>query len=336
MTEPANSFVDSQKAVEFADVLHAAEVIAAHAHRTPVVTCQTLDLLSGQRLFFKCENFQKVGAFKFRGAFHAIARLSEAQRECGVITHSSGNHGQALALAAARLGVQATVVMPSTAPQVKRDAVAGYGARVVLCEPTLEARESTVAELQRESGAHLVPPYNHPHVIAGQGTAALEFIDQVAGLGHQLDALVAPVGGGGLISGTCVVAEHQQPPVKVIASEPAGADDAYLSKQAGKLIPQTRPDTIADGLLTSLGDLTWPYIRDVVEAVITVSDSETIAAMKLMWSRAKLLVEASCATSLAAVLSDRFPMPPNSNIGIIISGGNVDLDRLPWLVSNKE
>jgi threonine dehydratase/serine racemase len=217
--------------------------------------------------------------------------------------------------------------MPANAAPVKRRAVEEYGGRVVSCEPTLEARESTTARVQAETGATLIPPYNHPDVIAGQGTVALEFLEQVP----DLDALVAPIGGGGLVAGLCIAAKGLRPKIRIFAAEPAGADDAARSKAAGKLVPQTGPQTIADGLLTSLGDLTWPLLRDQVEAVLTVSETEIIAAMRLLWERAKLLVEASSAVALAAGLSAAFRSVPSlARVGVVLSGGNVNLDRLPW------
>jgi threonine dehydratase/serine racemase len=303
----------------------AAARIAGRAHRTPVATCATLDRLAGRALFFKCEHLQKVGAFKFRGACNAVLQLDDATAAPGVVTHSSGNHAQALALAARLRGIPAHIVMPSSAARVKRRAVEDYGARVIPCEPTLAAREATAAAVVAETGATFIHPYDHPHVIAGQGTAALELLEQVDGL----DAIVAPVGGGGMISGACLVAKGIAPAITVIAGEPAGADDAARSKAAGHLIPQTAPRTIADGLLTSLGTLTWPVIRDQVDAVITVDDDAIVAAMRLLWERAKLLVEPSSAVALAAVLSPAFPSEPR-RIGVILTGGNVDLEALPW------
>jgi threonine dehydratase len=314
-------------AVDLPAVRAAAERIAAFAHRTPVATCATLDRLAGRALFFKCEHLQKAGAFKFRGACNAVMKLSALAAGRGVVTHSSGNHAQALALAARLRGIPAHIVMPATASPVKRRAVEGYGGRVVECAPTLEARETTVAAVAAETSAILIPPYNHPDVIAGQGTAALELLEQVAGL----DALVAPVGGGGLVSGLCLAARGLNPSVRVFAAEPRGADDAARSKAAGRLIPQTAPRTIADGLLTSLGDLTWPVIRDQVERVITVSDEETVAAMRLAWERAKLLIEPSAAVAVAAVLSEEFrALDGLARVGVVLSGGNVNLDALPW------
>jgi threonine dehydratase len=295
------------------------------------MTCATLDELAGRKLFFKCENFQKVGAFKFRGAFNAVNRLDDEEASRGVVTHSSGNHAQALALAAKMRGVPAFIVMPETASSVKRAAVEGYGAEVILCRPTLEARETTAAEVQQRTGATFIHPYDHPDIIAGQGTATLELVEQVCGLGSKLDAVIAPVGGGGLLSGTCIAVSGLASPVRVFAAEPLGADDAARSFAAGELIPQTGPNTIADGLLTSLGELTWPIIRDHVEQIFTVSDEQIVAAMRLLWERAKLLIEPSSAVVLAAVLDERFRKVNGvESLGLILSGGNVSLDRLPF------
>lgn len=306
----------------FLDVQAAALRIQGIAHRTPVMTCATLDRLAGRSLSFKCEQWQKVGAFKFRGALNAVRKLTAEQATRGVVTHSSGNHAQALALAARLNHIQATIVMPRNAPAVKREAVEGYWANVVLCGPTLEAREATVATIQRKTGAVLIPPYNHPDVIAGQGTVALELLEDVP----DLDAIVAPVGGGGLVSGICLAVNGMKPDTRVFAAEPLGADDAARSKAAGRLIPQTNPRTIADGLLTSLGDLTWPFIRDHVERVLTVTEEEIKAAWRLLAERAKLLVEPSAAVALAAVLSEAFrALEGISRVGVVVSGGNVQL-----------
>lgn len=311
----------------FDDVQLARLRIQPHAHRTPVVTCTTLNRMAGNvELFFKCENFQKVGAFKFRGACNAVYSLTDEQAPKGVVTHSSGNHAQALALAASKRGIDAHIVMPSNAPVVKKDAVIGYGARVVECEPTLEARETTAASVQQQFGSTFIHPYDHPDVIAGQGTAALELLEEV----DKLDVVIAPVGGGGLISGTCLARTGYSPSTKVIAAEPVGADDAARSKQSQSLIPQTNPKTIADGLLTSLGDLTWPFVRDQVESVETVTDEEIVEAMRLFWTRTKVLIEPSSATAVAVAL--KINWRPGQRIGVILSGGNVDLDRLPWAV----
>lgn len=270
---------------------------------------------------------QKVGAFKFRGAWNAVAKLTDEVAVRGVVTHSSGNHAQALALAARMRNIPAHVVMPSTAPTVKRQAVTDYGATVIVCEPTLEAREQTAARVLAETRGTLIPPYNHIDVIAGQGTVALELLDQVP----NLDAIVAPVGGGGLMSGICIAAKSLAPAIRLFAAEPAQVDDAARSIAAGRLIPQTSPKSIADGLLTSLGDLTWPILQAHVERVITVSEEEIITAMRLLWERAKILVEPSAAVALAAVLSSQFPTTSGlQRIGIVLSGGNVNLDRLPW------
>jgi threonine dehydratase len=290
-----------------------------------VATCATLDRLAGRQLFFKCEHLQKAGAFKFRGAYNAVRQLAAAAAGRGVVTHSSGNHAQALALAARMRGIPAHIVMPSNAAAVKQRAVADYGGRVVLCTPTLAAREATAASLLAETGATLIPPYDHPHIIAGQGTVALELLQQVP----DLDAIIAPVGGGGLISGICVAATALQPSLRIIAAEPAGADDAARSKAAGQLISQTAPDTIADGLLTSLGELTWPIIRDQVERVVTPTDVEIIDAMRLAWERAKLLIEPSAAVAVAAALA-LSSAASLRRVGVVLSGGNLDLDRLPW------
>jgi threonine dehydratase/serine racemase len=314
-------------AVELQDVLSAARRLSGRAHRTPVLTCVTLDRLAGRSLFFKCEHLQKAGAFKFRGACNAVWRLAQDVADRGVVTHSSGNHAQALALAARMRGIPAHVVMPRNASPVKKRAVREYGGRVIECEPTLAARETTADAVLAETGGTLIPPYNHPDVIAGQGTVALELLDQVPGL----DAVVAPVGGGGLVSGVCVAAKALQPSLRVFAAEPAGADDAARSKAAGVLIPQASPRTVADGLLTSLGDLTWPIIRDEVEQVVTVGEEEIVAAMRLVWERAKLLIEPSAAVAVAAVLSEAMrDLPGLGRVGVVLSGGNVNLDQLPW------
>jgi threonine dehydratase len=305
------------------DVVKAAERIAPWVNRTPVMTCSTLDKLAGRRLHFKCEQFQKVGAFKFRGACNAIMSIPAESVAQGVLTHSSGNHAQAVALAARLRGVPAYIVMPSNAPRVKREAVLGYGAEVIECVPTLEAREATAAEVQARTGAVFVHPYDNFHVIAGQGTATLELVDEVP----CLAAVVTPVGGGGLLAGAVLGGGGRL----VFAGEPKGADDAWRSMRAGRLLPQTGPSTMADGLLTSVGQRNWAVIQDGVEAIITVSEDEISTAMQLLWTRAKLLVEASAAVALAAVLSDEFrKLDGMEDVGIVLSGGNVDLGALPW------
>lgn len=314
-----------------ATVQDAWQRIAGKVHRTPVMTCRTIDALAGRRVFFKCEHFQKVGAFKFRGACHAVSRLSDEVARRGVVTHSSGNHAQALALAAKERGIPAYVVMPETSSPVKRAAVAGYGAEVILCEPNQAARESTAAEVRQRTGATFIHPYDNADVIAGQGTALLELVDQLAQDGITLDAVITPVGGGGLLSGTCLAASGMNPALRVFAGEPAGADDAARSLAAGQLVPQTGPKTIADGLLTSLGQRNWPIIHKHVEQIITVSEEEIILAMRLLWERAKLLVEPSSAVALAAILTPQFQSRSDiPAIGVILSGGNVNLDALPW------
>ena len=313
--------------VDLAAVRGAAARIAPHAHRTPVMTCSTIDALAGRRLFFKCELFQKTGSFKFRGACNAVTSLPDESAVRGVVTHSSGNHAQALALAARLRGIPAHVVMPTTSLPTKRRAVEAYGGRVHLCEPTERARHALADEVQRGTGAVLIPPCNHPGIIAGQGTATLELLEEVP----DLDAIIAPVGGGGLISGTSIAARALAPSIRIFASEPSGADDAARSLAAGVLIPIDEPDTICDGLRVSLCELTWPVLRDHVEAVITVSDEEVIAAMRLTWQRAKLPIEPSSATAVAACLTDRFKsLEGVERVGVILSGGNADLDNLPW------
>jgi threonine dehydratase/serine racemase len=309
------------------DVRAAAARIAGFAHRTPVLTCDTLDRLAGRKLYFKCENLQKIGAFKYRGATNAVRKLSDAEAARGVVTHSSGNHAQALALAARVRGVPAYIVMPTTAPAVKRAAVEGYGGRVTLCEPNLAAREAAAARLVAETGATLIPPFDHADVIAGQGTAALELLDEVP----HLDALITPVGGGGLLAGCAIAGRGVKPGLRVFGAEPLGADDAARSKAAGAWQPQTAPNTIADGLLTSTGQLTWPVIRDLVEAVFTVTDDEIRAAMRLVWERMKLIVEPSGAVGAAVALGAAFRVLPGAGaVGIVFSGGNVSLDKLYW------
>ena len=303
----------------------AAARIRPYAHRTPVMTCASLDTQVGAQLFLKCENLQKVGAFKFRGAANAVFSLSDTEAARGVVAHSSGNHAQALALAARRRGIPAYIVMPDNAPAVKKAAVAGYGGQITFCAPTLAAREATQAAVVAATGATVVHPYNDVRVIAGQGTATLELLEDVP----DLDVILAPVGGGGLLSGTAIAATELSPNIRVIGVEPAGADDAYRSLAAGSIIPSLQPQTIADGLLTSLGDLTFPIIRDRVEQIVTVSEEAIVAAMKFIWERAKLIVEPSAAVPIAALWEQRVDLS-GLRVGVILSGGNVDLGRLPW------
>ena len=309
------------------DVHAAARRIEGIARRTPIETSRTLDAMAGRELFFKCENLQRIGAFKIRGAANMIGNLSDAAAARGVLTQSSGNHGQAVALAAALRGVPAHVVMPENSAAVKLRAVVGYGANVVSCRPTLEAREAGAQRLLAETGAAYIPPYDHPEIVAGQATATLELLEQVT----DLDAVVAPVGGGGLASGACIAAAGIDPSIRVFGAEPLGADDAARSFAAGRLIPQTGPETIADGLRSSLGEVTWAILSGGLDRVLTVSEEEIVAAMRLVWERMKLLIEPSAAVAVAAVLGAQFqPLDGLGRVGVILSGGNVDLDRLPW------
>ncbi len=306
-------------------IREAAGRIQAWAHRTPVARCRSLDAMVGAELHFKCEQLQKVGAFKFRGAANAVLSLSEARAARGVATHSSGNHAQALALAARLRGIPAHIVMPANASAVKRSAVEGYGATVTPCEPTLEARERTLDAVVSRTGAHFVHPYDDHRIIAGAATAALELHAQVPGL----DVVMAPVGGGGLLAGTALATSLVMPACRVVATEPAGADDAARSLAAGHIIPSVRPDTIADGLLTSLGQRNFPIIQRCVERIVTVDEPAIVRAMRVLWQRAKLLVEPSSAVPLAALLSGALELD-GLRVGIVLSGGNVDLDNLPW------
>lgn len=307
------------------DIRAAATRIAPHIHRTPVATCASIDAIAGASLFFKCENLQKVGAFKARGATNAVFFLDDEAAARGVCTHSSGNHAAALARAAGLRGIPAFIVMPSSAPPVKKAAVAGYGAQITECEPTLEARESTLAEVQGRSGATFIHPYDDPRVIAGQGTAALELLEQE----HNLDVVMPPVGGGGLASGTTITVSTLRPEIEVWGAEPAEADDAYRSLRDKTLQPSVKPTTIADGLLTSLSERTFRILSGGLAGILTVDEETIIRAMRLLWERAKILVEPSGAVPLAAVLAnrDRFE---GRRVGLILSGGNTNLDNLPW------
>jgi threonine dehydratase len=309
----------------FEDVLAAAERIRGHVHRTPVMTSTAIDGIVGARLHFKCENLQKVGAFKARGATNAVLSLDEEAAGRGVATHSSGNHAAALAYAASLRGVPAYVVMPSSAPPVKKAAVAGYGALITECEPTLEAREKTLEEVVARTGATFIHAYDNPMVIAGQGTASLELITDVP----DLDIVMAPVGGGGLMSGTAIAVSASRPDITVWGSEPAGADDACRSLRDSALYPSVNPRTIADGLLTSLSKRTFRILSARLEGILTVGEESIVRAMRLLWERMKLVVEPSGAVPLAAVLEhpEHFT---DRRVGLIISGGNVNLDRLPW------
>jgi threonine dehydratase len=307
------------------------DMLAAHArieryiHRTPVLTSQYLNDLTGAELFFKCENLQKAGAFKARGASNAVFGLTEEQAKHGVATHSSGNHGTCLSYAAGRRGIPCTVVMPRTAPQAKKDAVRGYGGRIVECEPSTTSREAVFAEVIAQTGAEFVHPYNDPRVIAGQATCSREFIEQVEGL----DVMVAPIGGGGMISGTCLTLSNLAPHIKIYAAEPEQADDAYRSFKAGHIIADDAPVTIADGLKVPLKDLTWHFVKNHVTDILTASEQEIIDAMLLTWKRMKIVIEPSCAVPLAVIIKNKHVFA-GKRVGVIITGGNVDLDVLPW------
>jgi threonine dehydratase len=309
----------------FSDILEAHALIKPFIHRTPVLTSQSINGITGCDLSFKCENFQKVGAFKFRGAVNAVFSLSEVAARAGVGTHSSGNHAAALALAARMRGIQAHIVMPSNAPEVKKIAVAGYGANITYCEPTLQARETTLQKLTEELGLTVVHPYNNFKVICGQGTAALELLEEI----ELADILLCPVGGGGLLSGTAIATKALLPGCKVIAAEPKGADDAFRSFRDGCIYPSLHPATIADGLLTSLGDLTFAVIQQNVDEIITASEESIVSAMKMIWERMKIIVEPSSALPLAVILENREKFA-GKRIGIILSGGNVELTKLPF------
>lgn len=310
----------------FGDVLAAHERIAPYIHRTPVLTSSYLNALTGAELFFKCENFQKAGAFKARGASNAVFGLTAAQAARGVATHSSGNHGLSLSYAAGRRGIPCTVVMPRTAPQAKKDAVKGYGGRVVECEPSTSSREAVFAQVVAETGAEFVHPYNDPRVIAGQATCSRELLEQVG----ELDAVVAPIGGGGMISGTCLTLSNLAPGVEIYAAEPKNADDAARSFRAGHIIADDAPETVADGLKVPLKDLTWHFVKSHVEDILTAEEDEIVDAMKLIWKRMKIVMEPSSAVPLATILKnrDRFA---GKRVGVVITGGNVDLDKLPWM-----
>ncbi|KRS16374.1 beta-hydroxyaspartate dehydratase BhcB [Roseovarius indicus] len=310
----------------FDDMLAAHERIAPHIHRTPVLTSSYLNDLTGAELFFKCENFQKAGAFKVRGATNAVFGLPEGMLEKGVCTHSSGNHALSLSYAAGRRGIPCNVVMPRTAPQAKKDAVRGYGGTITECEPSTSSREAVFAEVQAKTEGDFVHPYNDPRVIAGQGTCSRELMEQTDGL----DMVVAPIGGGGMISGTCLTLSTLAPEVQVIAAEPEQADDAYRSFKAGHIIADDAPETVADGLKVPLKELTWHFVSTHVTDILTASEEEIVDAMKLTWTRMKIVMEASCAVPLATILKnkDRFA---GKRVGVIITGGNVDLDKLPWM-----
>ena len=312
--------------VTLATIRSAARRIEPYVHRTPVMTSRLVDAEAGCELHFKCENLQKVGAFKARGAHNAVLCLDAAQRARGVATHSSGNHAAALALAASRFGLPCHIVMPDNAPASKVAAVRAYGGEITFCAPTQAARESTLEAVCRRTGASFVPPYDHADVIAGQGTCALELAEQVT---PAPDVLLAPVGGGGLLAGCAIAGKTLAPHMEVLGAEPAGADDAQRSFSSGQWQPQTAPDTVADGLRSSLGQLNFALIRQHVDDILCADDDAIIHATRLIWTRMKLVVEPSAAVGLAVVLSHpgRFA---GRRVAIVLSGGNVDLDKLPW------
>ncbi|MCG6931023.1 MAG: pyridoxal-phosphate dependent enzyme [Desulfofustis sp.] len=309
----------------YADVEEAHGRVRRFAHRTPVLTSESIDRIVGGQLFFKCENFQKAGAFKFRGAINAVMSLPDEGAGRGVATHSSGNHAAALALAARMRGIDAHVVMPENAPDIKKHATEGYGGRIRFCESTLAAREFALNQVVSETGAIEIHPYNNFHVIAGQGTAAKELLEKVS----DLDFILAPVGGGGLLAGSALSVAKLAPKARLIGCEPEGADDAYRSFEKGEIVPSTNPETIADGLLTSLGELNFAIIREKVDRIVTVSEESIIRAMRLVWERMKIIIEPSSAVPLAAVIEGKTGHG-NKRTGIIISGGNVDLKTLPF------
>jgi len=303
----------------------ARERIKPYAHRTPVFTSETFNNWTKANLFFKAENLQRGGAFKFRGACNTVLSLSDEDKKKGVTTHSSGNHAQALALVSNIVGIRAYIVMPRTAPKVKKNAVIGYGAEVIECEPTLQAREDTVREVMEEKGAVLVHPFDDYRIIAGQSTCALELLEETG----DLDIVIAPVGGGGLLSGTALACHYKYPSTLVVAGEPTGANDAYLSLQKGEIVPSINPTTIADGLLTSLSEKTFGIIKEHVNEIFTVTDEEIIDAMKKVWERMKIVIEPSSAVPVAAI----FQNPEffyGKRVGVVLSGGNVDLENLPF------
>ena len=307
------------------EILESAKRIQPYIHHTPVLTSRAIDEIAGAKIFFKCENLQKAGAFKSRGALNAVFSINQLDINQGVATHSSGNHAAALARAAQLKNIPAYIVMPENSSKVKVAAVKTYGGQITFCIPTLEAREEKLNEVLNETNAFEIHPYNNYAVITGQATAALELIEDIS----DLDTIIAPVGGGGLLSGTALSAHYFSPSIKVIAAEPSGADDAYQSFYQKKFIPSVNPDTIADGLRTSLGSLTFPIIQRLVSDILTVNDQDTIEAMKLVWERMKIIIEPSSAVALAIVLKHKQRFD-GQRIGIIISGGNVDLMHLPW------
>jgi len=312
----------------FEDVKAAHKRIAPYIHRTPVLTSSYFNSLSGAELFFKCENFQKAGVFKVRGACNAVFGLSDEKAAKGVATHSSGNHALSLSYAAGCRGIQATVVMPRTAPEAKKAAVRGYGGEVLECEPSTAAREEMLNELVARTGADFVHPYNDHRVIAGQGTCSLELYQDIG----DLDAIVAPIGGGGMISGTCLTMSNLSPKTAIYAAEPKNADDAYRSFHAGAIIEDDSPQTVADGLKVSLRPRTWHFVSKYVTDILLATEAEIIEAMYLTWQRMKIVIEPSSAVPLATILKNK-PLFEGKRVGVILTGGNVDLKKLPWMNS---
>ena len=308
------------------DVVAAHDRIRPHIHRTPVLTSSYFNELTGAELFFKCENFQKAGAFKVRGACNSVFGLSDEQARLGVCTHSSGNHALSLSYAAGRRGIPCNVVMPRTAPQAKKDAVRGYGGVITECEPSTSSREEVFAGVQAATGGEFVHPYNDPRVIAGQATCSRELLEQVEGL----DAVIAPIGGGGMISGTCLTLSSIAPGMSIYAAEPQNADDAYRSFKAGHIIADDAPETVADGLKVPLKDLTWHFVSNHVTDIFTATEEEIVEAMKMTWKRMKIVMEPSCAVPLATILKNK-DVFRGRRVGVVITGGNVDLDSLPWM-----
>jgi threonine dehydratase len=325
-----SAIAKTEYATNLAAIRAAQRRIEPFIHRTPVLTSAAMDAVSGRSLWFKCELFQKTGSFKFRGATNAVRMLEDHAAAKGVVTHSSGNHAQALALAARTRGIPAFVVMPSNSAEIKKAAVRGYGATVIECEPTLEARESTAARVIAETGGAMIPPFNHPNVIAGQGTIAVELLDECP----QLDAIIVPLGGGGLISGIAIAAKALKPSIKIIGAEPELAGDAAASKQAGSIQPAMKPVTIADGLRTSLGPLTFPVVRDLVDEIVLVPEADIVASMRFAWERMKITIEPSAAVGVAVASGTWMHARQNEglqHVGVVLCGGNVDLAALPWM-----
>ena len=309
----------------YSDIQESAKRIHGFAHKTPVLQSSYFNRLTGAELFFKCENFQKVGAFKFRGAFNAISQLSKEGGDKGIITHSSGNHAQAVALASKINRYKATIVMPKNAPKVKVNAVQDYGAEIVFCESTIESRQETTDQIISKTGATFIHPYNNADVITGQGTSAKELLEEIP----DLDIIIAPIGGGGLLNGTAIASKAIKPNIQILGAEPKLADDAYRSYQAGSIQPVLQTDTIADGLRTSLGSLTFQIINEKADDIITVAEDSIIRDMRRVWERMKIIIEPSSAVPISALLDGSADIG-GKKIGIILTGGNVDLENLPW------